>query len=128
MGPSRRRGRFLAGSGPAFVTTGDFDRDGTSDLAIANTASGSVSVLLGDGDGNFQAPRTFAAGAAVWAVAIGDFNGDGAPDLATADNGANTVSVLPGNGDGTFQPKQSVGRERRSVLRGGRGHQSRRPA
>jgi hypothetical protein len=62
-----------------------------------------VSVLLGNGDGTFQAARNFAAGNRPWSVAVGDFNGDGIPDLAVANSYSNNVSVLLGNGDGTFQ-------------------------
>jgi hypothetical protein len=60
-------------------------------------------VLLGNGNGTFQAARNFAAGSS---VAVGDFNGDGLQDLATARDTAEittTVLVLLSNGDGTFQ-------------------------
>jgi hypothetical protein len=58
-------------------------------------------VLLGNGDGTFQAARSFAAGSRPISVAVGDFNGDGLLDLAVAGSGG--VRVLLGNGDGTFQ-------------------------
>jgi len=83
-----------------------------ADLATGNAYADSVSVLLGNGDGTFRLPQTFAAGRVPWSVVAADFNGDGAPDLALANAGsfndpANTVSVLLGNGDGTFQAPQS---------------------
>jgi hypothetical protein len=85
------------------VAVGDFNGDGTLDLAVANFGSNTVSVLLGNGDGTFQAARAFPAGASPRAVAVGDFNGDGLPDLAVANAAVNgTVSVLLGNGDGSF--------------------------
>ena len=62
---------------------------------------------MGNGDGTFQAARTFTAGKTIWSVAVGDFNGDGKLDLAVPDGGSNTVSVLLGNGDGTFQAPRS---------------------
>src|SRR5207253_7449518 len=67
-----------------------------------------VSVLLGNGDGTFQAAQTFGAGINPDSVAVGDFNGDGLPDLAVANFISNTVSVLLGNGDGTFQPARTL--------------------
>ena len=72
---------------------------------MANSGSGRIAVLQGNGDGTFQAAVSFAAGNALsaWSVAVGDFNGDGNPDLVRANTGANTVSMLLGNGDGTFQ-------------------------
>ena len=60
-------------------------------------------MLLGNGDGTFQAAVNYAAGSRPYSVAVGDFNGDGKPDLAVANGSSNDVSVLLGNGDGTFQ-------------------------
>ena len=82
---------------------GDFNGDGRTDLAIANSGSSDVSVLLGNGDGTFQPQVTYAVGIDPYALVAGDFNGDGRPDLAVANSGSNDVSVLLGNGDGTFQ-------------------------
>jgi hypothetical protein len=81
------------------VAVGDFNGDGIPDLAVANGSA--VSVLLGNGDGTFQAPVSYAAGIGPIFVAAGDFNGDGKLDLAVAISGG--VRVLLGNGDGTFQ-------------------------
>jgi hypothetical protein len=53
-----------------------------------------VSVLLGNGDGSFQDPSSFAAGMSPSAVAVADFNGDNWPDLAVANFGSNDVSIL----------------------------------
>ena len=62
-------------------------------------------MLLGNGDGTFQPPITYALGGSgsPTAIVAGDFNGDGrtrpgrSPDTSPDD-----VSVLLGNGDGTF--------------------------
>jgi hypothetical protein len=89
------------------VAVGDFNGDGRLDLAVANNypdyQDNSVSVLLGNGDGTFQAAQNFAVGSAPSSVVVGDFNGDGLLDLAVANDRSDTVSVLLGNGDGTFQ-------------------------
>ena len=66
-----------------------------------------VSVLLGNGNGTFQAQQTFATGNQPDSVAVGDVNGDGKPDLVVANGQSNTVSVLLGNGNGTFQAQQT---------------------
>src|SRR5260370_1824784 len=95
------------GADPASVAVGDFNGDGKLDLAAANYNSKSVAVLLGNGDGTFQAPLNFAVGSIPWSVAVGDFNGDGKLDLVVANHSDNTVSSLLGNGDGTFRSPRS---------------------
>jgi hypothetical protein len=96
------------GAGPQSVAIGDFNRNGRLDLAVANTGSNTVAVLLGNGDGTFQAPVTLGVGVSPSSVTAGDFNGDGRPDLAIANTGSNTVAVLLGNGDGTFQTARNL--------------------
>ena len=49
-------------SDPSVIAAGDFTGDGRTDLAVANTYDGTVSVLLGNGDGTFQPQITYAAG------------------------------------------------------------------
>ena len=97
---------FATGYQPRSVAVADVNGDGKPDLIVANAnfgGPGSVSVLLGTGDGFFQAPSTFSTGAAPVSVAVADVNGDGVPDIITANFIDNSVSVLLGNGDGSFQ-------------------------
>jgi len=103
---------FASGRQPRAVAIGDFNGDGKPDLAVANgilNAPGTVSVLLGNGDGTFQPPVAYVAGAIPSGVAVGDFNGDGNLDLAVVNFSDHTVSVLAGNGDGTFQTHVDYG-------------------
>ena len=93
---------FAVESGPTSVAIGDFNGDGQSDLAVANSASSSVSILLGSGTGSFSAATNFTVGAGAASVAIGDFNGDGKSDLAVANQDSNNVSILLGSGTGSF--------------------------
>ena len=53
--------------------------------------SDNVSVLLGNGDGTFQAQKTYAVGDGPHSVAVGDFNGDGKADLAVANRVERTM-------------------------------------
>jgi len=92
---------FGTGSGPFSVAIGDLDGDGKLDLAVANSESANVSILLGTGAGAFGAATNFAVGGRPISVAIGDLDGDGKPDLAVATSGAN-VSILLGAGAGSF--------------------------
>ncbi len=104
---------YQTASRPGSVAVGDFNGDGHPDLVTANyTEQGTVSVLLGNGDGTFKAKTDYVLGPGTSSVAVGDFNRDGRPDLAvTHRNYSDTigpgqsVSVLLGKGDGTFAPK-----------------------
>lgn len=90
------------------IVTGDFNGDGKTDVAVGGitnpvTEAGAVAVLLGNGDGTFQAPSTYATGSYPSFIATGDFNGDGKLDLVTANLADSSLSLLLGNGDGTFK-------------------------
>ena len=54
-------------------------------------------MLLGNGNGTFQAALDFGAGSGLVSVAAGDFNGDGLQDLAVVNIDFNNVSVLLNN-------------------------------
>src|SRR5262249_26365766 len=96
---------FPAGLNDYAVAAGDFNRDGRMDLAVTHylDVPYNASVLLGNGDGTFQAPVHYGDHSTGVSVAVSDFNRDGALDLAVANGSGDTVSVFLGNGDGTFQ-------------------------
>ena len=92
------------------------ERRGVPDLVTTNVL-GSVSVLLGRGDGTFGPQLTFPVSGRPLSVAVADLNNDGVPDLVTANGLSGAVSVLLGRGDGTFLARQNflVGGPPRSV-------------
>jgi large repetitive protein len=91
---------------PPFGAVGDFNGDGILDVATANTYSSDISILLGLGDGTFQAARQFSLGSfpasKPFGIVAGDFDRDGRLDLAFTDTKTNEIGVLRGQGDGTF--------------------------
>ena len=96
---------IVAGVQGGSIAVGDFNGDGKLDVAVSDYDSQTlgVDVMLGNGDGTFQAPVTYATAADPLMVIVADFNGDGKLDLATANASSETISVLLGNGNGTFQ-------------------------
>jgi hypothetical protein len=84
-------------------TVGDFDADGNPDIAFVSATGTGVSVLLGNGDGTFDAKVDYPTGSEPIGLVAADLNGDGKLDLATINFGSSTISVLLGKGDGTFQ-------------------------
>ncbi len=95
---------LVVGAGPQSIAIGDVNGDGNPDIATANSAGNSVTVLRGNGSGGFTAASMspFAVGAGPRAIAIADLNGDGLPDIVTANSADNTVTVLLNNGSGGF--------------------------
>jgi sugar lactone lactonase YvrE len=96
--------------GPASIAVGDFNGDGIPDMAVAiDSYTGSVTILLGKGDGTFTATATsLSTGSDPRQIAAVDFNGDGILDLATADFYGNSITILLGNGDGTFKAPATI--------------------
>jgi hypothetical protein len=88
------------------VAVADLNGDRHPDLIVSNNfttwPSGSVSVLLGNGDGTFGPAVSYDSGGTIASsVAAADLNGDAKPDLVVLNS--DSVTVLLGDGDGTFQ-------------------------
>jgi hypothetical protein len=108
------KGHFTAASGSPFfanrfpndIGIADFNKDGNLDLGIANTEVSELTVMLGNGHGQFQqcpkSPFGVHSRPHTHGIAIGDFNGDGFLDLATDDWGENKVVVLFGDATMNF--------------------------
>ncbi|MGD0213931.1 MAG: FG-GAP-like repeat-containing protein [Terriglobales bacterium] len=87
---------IAVGRQPQAIVAADFNNDGKLDLAVANYGDGTITLLLGNGDGTFtQASGSpYAVGQGPNGIAAADFNGDGKLDLATANSTDGTVSIL----------------------------------
>ncbi len=91
---------LATGTTPTSVAIGDLNGDGKADVAVANSASNTVSVYRSTttlgvlNNSSFAAKVDFAAGSGTFSVAMGDFDGDARPDLVTANTIANNISVF----------------------------------
>jgi hypothetical protein len=101
---------------PTAMVAVDLNGDKKLDLAVVNSVGdvagglGSVSIILGVGNGFFQGARAFPVGPGTCgtncttpSIATDDFNGDGFLDLVAANQQDNVLDLLVGNGDSTFQ-------------------------
>jgi VCBS repeat protein len=105
-----------AGVSIGSLALGDFNGDGILDITVSDTQctssgcppTGSVNILLGDGDGTFQSPQTFAAGGQPdYVVATGETTSQsptGIANIAVANVADNTVSVFSSQGQQTGPP------------------------
>lgn len=95
----------LSASGlAAAVEAGDFNADGTIDIAVAGTNNnfGIVVVFLNDGFGNFSNAGNFSVGGSPRDLEVADFNGDGISDILST-NTNSSVSILLGSSSNNFQ-------------------------
>jgi hypothetical protein len=83
-----------AGTGPYAIGVADFNLDGVPDVVTPNFRASTASVLLGVGDGRFEAPLDPGpTGVSAYGVATGDFDRDGRPDFAVCNATSNDVVV-----------------------------------
>ena len=103
----------------ADLAIADVNQDGHMDLLAANFGTagfdpGGITLLLGKGDGTFQAPQNIPAGTNPLLIVVGDFNGDGKPDIVAANrsfgvpNTVDSLNLYPGDGKGGFGAPSTI--------------------
>jgi hypothetical protein len=108
------------GTQPTGGVVGDFTGNGNLDIAVVNSGSSDLSVLLSQGDGTFHASLQTAITVGPVALASADFNSDGNLDLVSVNPTTGNMQVSLGNGDGTFQTPSTIplGGEPMAVITG----------
>jgi hypothetical protein len=87
---------------PSSVAIGHLGNSGNLDLAIGDTASAKVAILLGNSDGSFQPAVSYPTTVNVSSLVAADINEDGFTDLAFASSSKSVAGLLLGAGNGTF--------------------------
>jgi len=79
---------------PIDVGLGDVNGDGNVDAVAANLEHGTVSILLGKGNGTFAPAMTVTIGTQPAWLTVADFDDDGLADVAVADQDDHKIRVL----------------------------------
>jgi hypothetical protein len=92
------------GSRPSSVTIGHFNNDSEVDIAVANSGTNNIGILLNYGNRTFANMATYSTGSdsSPVSLAIGDFNDDSLTDIVVANSNTNDAVVLIGYGNGSF--------------------------
>jgi hypothetical protein len=86
------------------LVAADFNDDGHPDLAVVQRSANQLWVVLGNGDGSFGVPKTYATCGTPRSVAAGPLKNSALPDLAVAcEINPGTIRMFENLGDGTFQ-------------------------
>jgi hypothetical protein len=91
------------GDTPFAVIVGDWNGDRSPDLAVSNAGSGSVSLLLGSGDGRFRRHAELPSPRVPRPMASADLDGDGDLDLAVGHVFPHATRIFLGDGAGGFE-------------------------
>ncbi len=82
------------GTDPAHVALGDLNCDGSTDVAVLNTTSGSVSLLANGGSGTLGAALAMTVGSSPDGIVVADIDSDGDADVITGNELSNDVSII----------------------------------
>jgi hypothetical protein len=94
------------------VISGDFNGDGATDIAAANSRGTMISIRINNGSGGFESVTEIEVGAQPITIATADFNGDGKADLVVNQMSIYVISVLLGEGNGNFTKGANYDTER----------------
>jgi Family of unknown function (DUF1028) len=86
----------------------DVNGDNLNDIVTADSADGTVSVILGMPGRNFATPVVYAAGASPEKLIVADFDGVNGPDIAAVTVGSQSIAILLNDGTGVYTLSSTV--------------------
>lgn len=97
---------FPVGRMPYLSALADVNGDNKPDIVTPNARDDDVTILLGNGNGNFKplSSSPFAVAERPYSVALGDLNGDDSLDVVTAHAESSLITILLGHPGGGFRP------------------------
>ena len=96
------------GDTPSPSEAQDFNFDGLADLCTADIQSDTISILLGNGDGTYQAAQMLDAGDAPRGITTLDVDGDGDIDIVSTNAASSNAMIWLNNGNGIFNAPITV--------------------
>lgn len=100
---------YRAGEHPYRALVADLDRDGALDLATPNAIGQDLTVFLGQGRGEFAAPRpSIVLGGRALGLAAGDVDADGHVDLVVNFDDVDALDLWSGDGTGSFRRSRAL--------------------
>jgi hypothetical protein len=96
------------GRSPVAVRTGMINADAHADIAVANYGSNSVSILFGDGSGNFTFGPTLDGLQGPTDIRLDDMDGDSAAEVIVTNRSAGEITFFLNAGNGTFPERTQV--------------------
>ncbi|CAF2748592.1 unnamed protein product, partial [Rotaria sp. Silwood2] len=92
------------GSGPESLVGHDFNNDGQMDIAVVNSGTNDIGILLGYGNGSFATIIKYSTGegSTPFAIVLSDMNNDGRADIVVTNSATKNIGILLGRGNLTF--------------------------
>ena len=92
---------------PHSLAVAHFNNDNHPDIAVANSGTSNVGILLGYGNGTFASQQIYSTSrnSNPSSIVVADLNNDQKVDIAVSNNGSGNVGIFFGHGNGSFQPQ-----------------------
>lgn len=91
------------------LQTADFDGDGRRDAVVAYSDVPTVTLLKGDGEGEFTTLGASSLNGLASSLGVADFDGDGSPDVVVTNAANGSVSYLLNDRTGHLSPVREYG-------------------